>query len=128
MGDQFATDENGVPQPTLSWLAPLSTEQKRSLRYFANHPGDPLGQLDPGLKAHVLHRDSSEIKNYWLNKPQRLLPDPATRDFVMKFRRLEHMERPLRLAVVGMPNSGKSSLINALLQEERCVVDPTSGT
>jgi GTP-binding protein len=36
--------------------------------------------------------------------------------------------RPLRLAVVGRPNVGKSTLINRLLGFERSVVDATPGT
>lgn len=36
--------------------------------------------------------------------------------------------RPVRVAVVGRPNAGKSSLINALLGEERVIVSPLAGT
>jgi len=35
---------------------------------------------------------------------------------------------PLKLAIVGRPNVGKSSLINALTQSERVVVSPIPGT
>lgn len=34
----------------------------------------------------------------------------------------------LRLAIVGMPNVGKSSLTNALLQKDRTIVTPIAGT
>jgi len=37
-------------------------------------------------------------------------------------------ESPLRLAIIGMPNVGKSSLVNALLQKERTMVTPIPGT
>lgn len=43
-------------------------------------------------------------------------PDPAA------------TERPVRVAIVGRPNAGKSSLINALLNEERVIVSPIAGT
>jgi GTPase len=35
---------------------------------------------------------------------------------------------PLKLAIVGRPNVGKSSLINAILQHQRTVVSQTAGT
>ncbi len=35
---------------------------------------------------------------------------------------------PERLAIVGCPNVGKSSMINALFEEDRVIVSPTAGT
>lgn len=37
-------------------------------------------------------------------------------------------DETIRLAIVGMPNVGKSSLANALLQNERSIVTPVAGT
>ena len=36
--------------------------------------------------------------------------------------------QPLRLAIVGRPNAGKSSLVNAILNEQRAIVSPVAGT
>jgi GTP-binding protein len=38
------------------------------------------------------------------------------------------VEHPLRVAVVGRPNAGKSSYINRLLRQERVIVSETPGT
>ncbi len=43
--------------------------------------------------------------------------------------KIEREENPaVRLTVIGRPNVGKSTLINAILQENRCVVSPIAGT
>ena len=47
--------------------------------------------------------------------PEEDEPDPEAR------------ERPLRLAIVGRPNAGKSTLLNALLGEERMITGPEPG-
>ncbi|HEX3945913.1 MAG TPA: ribosome biogenesis GTPase Der [Rhizomicrobium sp.] len=40
----------------------------------------------------------------------------------------EESDRPLKLAIVGRPNVGKSSLFNALMGEERALTSPEAGT
>ncbi|MEW6430375.1 MAG: ribosome biogenesis GTPase Der [Myxococcota bacterium] len=40
----------------------------------------------------------------------------------------EAPDRPLRVAIVGRPNVGKSTLVNALLGEDRVIVSPIAGT
>lgn len=37
-------------------------------------------------------------------------------------------EKSLKVAIIGKPNVGKSSLLNELLQEERAIVSPIAGT
>ncbi|EFB42390.1 hypothetical protein pah_c009o032 [Parachlamydia acanthamoebae str. Hall's coccus] len=40
----------------------------------------------------------------------------------------EETDKPLAIAIIGRPNVGKSSLINYLLDEQRCIVSPIPGT
>jgi GTP-binding protein len=40
---------------------------------------------------------------------------------------LDEEARPVRIAIVGRPNSGKSTLVNALLGEERMITGPEPG-
>ena len=40
----------------------------------------------------------------------------------------ELRQRPIRVAIVGRPNAGKSTLINHLLGEERLLTSPEAGT
>lgn len=42
--------------------------------------------------------------------------------------RHEYVEPVMRIAIVGKPNAGKSSLVNAILREERVIVSPKAHT
>lgn len=62
-------------------------------------------------KEHTGRTDLLELVVAALPRHTRGVPDPA-----------------LRLAVVGQPNAGKSTLINTLAQQERMIVSETPGT
>lgn len=48
-------------------------------------------------------------------------------DALSAFARVEQDKR-IAISIVGRPNVGKSSLVNYLLDEERCIVSPIAGT
>lgn len=56
------------------------------------------------------------------------LLDAVTSDFEAPTEDEEVENRPIRIAIVGKPNAGKSSIVNALLGKDRCIVSDISGT
>jgi GTP-binding protein len=73
--------------------------------------------LDPSIRVSAEHgRNIAEL----VEVTESLLPPP----------RLDEPDTgpPVRLALVGRPNVGKSSLVNAILEDSRTMVSPISGT
>src|SRR5947207_5303069 len=61
----------------------------------------------------------------------RLMPEPVDEDEAEDDEPISEEEaatRPIRVAIVGRPNAGKSTLINHLLGEERLLTSPEAGT
>ena len=78
------------------------------IQISAEH-GEGLGELYDALRA--------------------LLPEPADEDDEdEKDAEADSATRPIRVAIVGRPNAGKSTLINHLLGEERLLTSPEAGT
>jgi len=56
------------------------------------------------------------------------LLDVVVKRFPANFDFVEDDESAIRLAIIGRPNVGKSSLLNSILGEERVIVSPIPGT
>jgi GTP-binding protein len=54
-------------------------------------------------------------------------PQPAAEEDEAEAEEAADDRRPLRLAIIGRPNAGKSTLVNALLGEERMLTGPEAG-
>src|SRR5439155_8580732 len=76
-----------------------------------------LGLGEPYAVSALHGRGSGELLDAVLDA----LPPPAPPD-------ADAPRGPRRVALVGRPNVGKSSLLNRLAREERAVVDPVAGT
>ncbi|WCJ60053.1 ribosome biogenesis GTPase Der [Fontisphaera persica] len=80
--------------------------------------------FDDLVAVSALHgRGISALMQLAMQKLEALgvLPPPAPAAALPK-------EEPLKIAIVGRPNVGKSSLINALTRSERVIVSPVPGT
>jgi len=56
------------------------------------------------------------------------LLDHVTRDFPTEAETAEEQPRAVRVAIIGRPNVGKSTLLNAIVGHERAIVSPVPGT
>ncbi|OUZ06400.1 ribosome biogenesis GTPase Der [Aeromicrobium sp. PE09-221] len=106
----------------------LLRASKKPVILAANKVDDQRGELEAAalwnlglgepMPISALHgRGSGDLLDAVLDA----LPDPPEED-------LNAPEGPRRVAIVGKPNVGKSSLLNKLAREERVVVDNASGT
>lgn len=55
-------------------------------------------------------------------------PDPASIRAVLKDNSLHHLLHPPTVAIIGLPNAGKSTLANQLFGTQRSIVSPIAGT
>jgi len=85
--------------------------------------------FDPVIEVSAEHgRGVGDL----LDEIKRRLPAPAADDDVHASdeaaRHGTHRPDELKVAIVGRPNAGKSSLVNRLLREDRMIVSPVPGT
>ncbi|MDA1192074.1 MAG: ribosome biogenesis GTPase Der [Candidatus Poribacteria bacterium] len=74
--------------------------------------------FDDNLPVSAIHKNGIEPL---LDRTVEVLPEQSDDDD-------EPSQTPIQVAVVGRPNAGKSSIINALIGETRMIVDDVPGT
>jgi GTP-binding protein len=101
--------------------------------------GEGLGDLYAALEPHEARKRASEstdadevAADIPLDEDLDALEtlDEAAveaRDARLEAEAIAGRARPMRLAIVGRPNAGKSTLINALLREDRLLTGPEAG-
>jgi GTPase len=77
---------------------------------FSAEHGEGLDDLYEALRKHVTRNDTEDDDNADSAEPE--VDSPA---------------KPMRLAIIGQPNAGKSTLVNAMLNEERMLTGPEAG-
>ena len=83
-----------------------------------------LSPLMPKIEEEV---ESDEENDYIDFKKIDDLEGDESFDFAALISDKDIEEKPLKIAIVGRPNAGKSTLVNALLQDNRVMVGPEAG-
>lgn len=91
------------------------------IRLSAEH-GEGMGELLAALRQHVGGRAASDSVE--ISAPA---PGVAIDDDESETPQPPNVKRPLRIAVVGRPNAGKSTLVNAILGNDRLLTGPEAG-
>jgi GTPase len=86
---------------------------------FWSHEVYRLGLGEPVFISALQGKDTGDL----LDRMLELLPPPAETEGAVP-----GAEEVLRASIIGRPNVGKSSLLNALVGEERALVSPVAGT
>jgi len=98
---------------------------KQMVLMSAEH-GEGIGDLYDVLSQYVEHAPEEEKKAKRTRKKTTAHNEETGEDEVVFPERIERT-KPLNMVVLGRPNAGKSTLINALLGEERLLTGPEAG-
>jgi GTPase len=126
----FVTDATAGVTPGDEELAAILRQARKPVILIANKIDDPardsealefhrLGLGDPFPLSSLHGHGTGDLLDLIVGRLEDSAPDGT---------RVPAEEDAIRVAILGRPNVGKSSLLNALLGEERVIVSETPGT
>jgi tRNA modification GTPase len=108
----------------------IRSRSEASLKLAVRQQQGQLAQELRGLRGAVIDYPEEDIEDVTYAEVQKVLTGCCERidELLLHAHTGKILREGLRTAIVGRPNVGKSSLLNALLREERAIVSQYAGT
>lgn len=97
---------------------------------YINNSIEKLGSIVSRIQVSIDYPENTDLPEYNLEKIGESIDELLTEvnDIVIDSQRLVNYSKGIKIAIVGKPNAGKSSLLNVLLKEDRAIVSDIEGT
>ncbi len=97
---------------------------------FINKALETLGGVVSRIQVSIDYPENTDLPEYNLKEIGKSIEEFKNEitSIVVDSQRLVNYSKGIKVALVGIPNAGKSSLLNTLLKEDRAIVSDIEGT
>ncbi len=113
---------------TLTEKSLLNLNGKQSS--FINNAIEKLGSVVSRIQVSIDYPENTDLPEYNLEEIGKSIKEfkDEVKEIIVDSQRLVNYSKGIKIALVGIPNAGKSTLLNKLLREDRAIVSDIEGT